>query len=262
MVAALTIAGSDSGGGAGLQADLKTFAAHGVFGASAVTAITAQNTAGITTMEPLTPALVTAQVDAVISDTGAVATKTGMLVTFAIVDAVATTVKRHALSPLVVDPVLVATSGARLLDDGALGAMRERLFPLATVVTPNLPEAEAITGLAIKSDEDLREAARRLQELGPGTVIITGGHDASGNTVRDLLFDCGSFRVFTTPRVPGGRAHGTGCTFAATLTALLGTGHGLDEAIPAAQAYVAGALQHGYDGIGGRLLNHAWRSPS
>ena len=260
MVTALTIAGSDSGGGAGVQADLKTFAAHGVYGASAVTAITAQNTRGVSAVQALPPELVVAQIDAVVADTGADAVKTGMLANRPVVEALADAAKRHRWTRLVVDPVIVATPGTRLLDEGALDELRGRLLPLALVVTPNIPEAEALSGVAIQDEEDVREAARRILACGPDAVIVTGGHRPATEMVEDVLLDRNGIRVFRVPRVPGGPVHGTGCTFAAALTARLASGQMLDEALPAAQAYLAGAIRHGRDGRGGRLLNHAWQT--
>ena len=261
MVTALTIAGSDSGGGAGLQADLKTFAAHDVYGASAVTAITAQNTEGVTAMQALPPELVVAQIDAVVADTGADAVKTGMLANRRTVEAVAGAAARHGWTRLVVDPVIVATSGARLLDEDALDALRGRLLPLALVTTPNIQEAEALSGITVRDEGDVREAARRILAHGPAAVIVKGGHRPTAEMVEDVLLDCDGIRVFRVPRVTGGAAHGTGCTFAAALTALLSEGRSLGEAIPVAQAYVAGAIRHGRDGLGARLLNHAWQTP-
>ena len=258
MLTALTIAGSDSGGGAGIQADLKTFLAHGVFGATAVTAVTAQNTEGVAAIEALAPVLVTAQIDAVFGDTGADAVKTGMLANAGIIEAVAGALTRHRVTRLVVDPVIVATSGARLLDEAALDTLRARLLPLAAVVTPNVPEAEALAGMAIASDDDAREAARRIRALGPAAVLLKGGHRTTGDAVEDLLLDDAGAHVFRVPREPGPAAHGTGCTFAAALAARLARGETLAAAIPAVQRYVAGAIRHGRDGIGARLLNHGW----
>jgi hydroxymethylpyrimidine/phosphomethylpyrimidine kinase len=260
MAVVLTIAGSDACGGAGVQADLKTFAAHVVYGASALTAITAQNTTGVTAVQALAPDLVAAQIDAVMRETGADAVKTGMLASREIVDVVADAAQRHQWTRLVVDPVLVATSGARLLDDDAVKTVRRRLLSLAAVVTPNLPEAEVLAGVAIQSEDDAREAARRIHALGPAAVIITDGHGASAETVNDLLLDVDGFRVFHGPRVPGGSIHGTGCTFSAALAAQLAVEQPLDAAVRAAQAYVVGAIRHGRDGIASRLLNHAWRN--
>src|SRR5688500_5704690 len=171
---AMTIAGSDSGAGAGIQADLKTFAAHGVYGTSAITAVTAQNTVGVTMFEALSPDLVRAQIDAVMSDIGAHAAKTGMLATAALVETVAAAAADLGIPQLVVDPVMIAKSGDRLLDDSALTAMKAALLPCAFVVTPNIPEAEALAGLRITTDGDRREAARRILALGPTAVIVKG----------------------------------------------------------------------------------------
>jgi hydroxymethylpyrimidine/phosphomethylpyrimidine kinase len=255
---ALTIAGSDSGAGAGLQADLKTFAAHGVYGTCAVTAVTAQNTTGVIAIQPLSADLVIAQIEAVVSDIGVHAAKTGMLATAAIVEAVAATVKEMEIPVLVVDPVMIATAGQRLLSDDAQSALRGSLLPLAAVVTPNLPEAEALAGIRIAHDDDRREAARRIAALGPRAVVITGGH-AAWDEIVDLLFDGHAFTEFPTPRVASAHTHGTGCTFSAALAALLAKGHTLAESIPQAQSYVAGAIRQAPGlGSGSGPLDHFW----
>jgi hydroxymethylpyrimidine/phosphomethylpyrimidine kinase len=263
MRRALTIAGSDSGGGAGIQADLKTFAAHGVYGTSAITAITAQNTIGVAIVEPLSADLVTAQIEAVVSDIGVDAAKTGMLPTSAVVEAVAAAVQDLEIPLLVVDPVIAATSGDRLADDEAVEAMKATLLKRAFLVTPNIPEAEALSGLAIRTDADRREAARRIAKLGAQTVLITGGHLDSADIV-DLLFASGAWAEFRHARVPEGSRHGTGCTFAAALTAHLALGRSLSDAIPLAQRYVAGAIRHGPPlGRGHRPVDHFWmREPA
>jgi hydroxymethylpyrimidine/phosphomethylpyrimidine kinase len=258
MRTALTIAGSDSGGGAGIQADLKTFAAHGVYGTSAITAVTAQNTLGVTTFEALSADLVAAQIEAVFSDIGAHAAKTGMLANAAIVEAVAAAIEDLDIPWLVVDPVMIAKSGDRLLDDEALGAMKSELLRRAFVVTPNVPEAETLSGIAIRTDEDRREAARRLAALGPTAVIVKGGHFPSDDIV-DLLYDGERFIEFRTERIPGRNTHGTGCTFAAAITAHLALGRVLEEAIPLAQQYVAGAIRGGPQlGKGHGPMDHFW----
>jgi hydroxymethylpyrimidine/phosphomethylpyrimidine kinase len=243
MRRALTIAGSDSGGGAGIQADLKTFAAHGVYGLSVITAVTAQNTTGVTAVETLSADLVTAQLEAVISDIGADAAKTGMLANAAIVEAVAAAVQDLEIPLLVVDPVMIAKSGDRLLDDEAVGAMTSELLRQAFLVTPNVPEAEALAGMTISTDDDRREAARRIVDLGAKAVVIKGGHLPSADIV-DLLFDGRRYVEFRSERVPGTSTHGTGCTFAAAVTAHLALGHPLEQAIPQAQAYIADAIRH------------------
>jgi hydroxymethylpyrimidine/phosphomethylpyrimidine kinase len=258
MRTALTIAGSDSGGGAGIQADLKTFAAHRVYGTSVITAVTAQNTLGVMAFEALSADLVTAQIEAVFSDIGAHAAKTGMLANAAIVEAVAAAVEDLDIPWLVVDPVMIAKSGDRLLDDEALGAMKSELLRRAFVVTPNVPEAETLSGVVIRTEEDRREAARRLAALGPTAVIVKGGHFPSDDIV-DLLYDGERFTEFRTERIAGRNTHGTGCTFAAALTSHLALGRVLKEAIPLAQEYVAGAIRSGPSlGKGHGPLDHFW----
>ena len=242
MRVALTIAGSDSGGGAGIQADLKTFAAHGVYGTSAITAVTAQNSLGVSMIEVLSADLVTAQIEAVVSDFGAHAAKTGMLASAAIVEAVAAAAEALEIPWLVVDPVMIAKSGDRLLDDEAVGAMRSELLRRAFVVTPNVPEAEVLSGVRIRSDSDRYEAARRIHGLGPTFVILKGGHLPSAHIV-DLLYDGHRFQEFTTERVAGAHTHGTGCTFSAAVAAHLALGRTLAEAIPLTQRYIASAIR-------------------
>jgi hydroxymethylpyrimidine/phosphomethylpyrimidine kinase len=255
---ALTIAGSDSGGGAGIQADLKTFAAHGLYGTCAVTAVTAQNTLGVTTFEALSADLVSAQIEAVMSDIGAHAAKTGMLATAAIVEAVAAAVEDLDVPLLVVDPVMIAKGGDRLLDDEALGAMKSELLRRAFLVTPNVPEAETLSGVTIGSDRDRHEAARRIIALGAAHVVIKGGHLPSED-ISDLLYDGHRFSEFRTERVSGRHTHGTGCTFAGAITCHLALGRGLAEAIPLAQQYVAGAIRDAPDlGRGHGPMNHFW----
>jgi hydroxymethylpyrimidine/phosphomethylpyrimidine kinase len=258
MRVALTIAGSDSGGGAGIQADLKTFAAHGVYGTCAITAVTAQNTLGVTGVETLSASLVTAQIAAVAADIRPHAVKTGMLSNAALVAAVAAAVRDLALPLLVVDPVMMAKSGDRLLDDEAVDAVKTQLFRHAILVTPNIPEAEALTGIAIREDDDRREAARRLIALGARAVVIKGGHFPVDD-ILDLLYDGTRFTEFRHQRVPGRHTHGTGCTFAAAITAHLALGRTLAEAIPRAQRYVAGAIRHAPNiGAGAGPVNHFW----
>jgi hydroxymethylpyrimidine/phosphomethylpyrimidine kinase len=259
MRTALTIAGSDSGAGAGIQADLKTFAAHGVYGTTAITAVTAQNTLGVTCFEALPADLVTAQIEAVASDIGVDAAKTGMLANAAIVEAVAAAIEDLDIPLLVVDPVMVAKSGDRLVDDDAIGVMRTELIRRAFVVTPNIPEAETLAGLRIAGDADRQEAARRIVALGAAAVIVKGGH-LDDPDIRDLLYDGHTFREYRAPRVPGRHTHGTGCTFAAALTALLALGRSLADAVPLAQEYVAGGIRHGLAiGKGRGPLHHFWR---
>jgi hydroxymethylpyrimidine/phosphomethylpyrimidine kinase len=248
-IVALTIAGSDSGGGAGIQADLKTFAAHGVYGVSAITAVTAQNTRAVSAVEALSPGIVAAQIAAVVDDFQVAALKTGMLANAAIIGAVSRVLRVSRVGPLVLDPVMVAKSGDRLLDADALDTLKRELLPLAAIVTPNLPEAEVLAGIPVRTMDDQREAARRIAALGARAVVVKGGHAASSDIV-DVLFDGQSFTEFRADRVPGTSTHGTGCTFSAAIAAQLALGRGIKEAIPLAQAYVAKAIQNA-PGLGG-----------
>jgi hydroxymethylpyrimidine/phosphomethylpyrimidine kinase len=258
MRVALTIAGSDSGAGAGIQADLKTFAAHGVYGTTAITAITAQNTLGVASYQSVPADLVTAQIEAVVSDLGVHAAKTGMLPNAAIVESVAAAITDLEIPLLVVDPVMIATSGDRLLDDEAVAAMKAELFGLALTVTPNIPEAEALTGIQIRSDADRREAARVLVSFGAATVIIKGGHFDTPD-ISDLFFDGREFHDLRGERVTGGSTHGTGCSFAAAIVSHLALGQTLPEAIRMAQRYVAGAIRRAPGlGRGHGPIHHFW----
>ena len=241
---ALTIAGSDSGGGAGIQADLKTFAALGVYGTSAITAITAQNTVGVTQVLALDPKLVGAQIDAVIDDIGANALKTGMLANTAIIEIVAKKIRQHRLKNLVVDPVMVATSGDLLIKKSAVAALRSLLIPLATVVTPNIPEAEELTGMKLRSAEDIAEAARRIRAMGAKTVVIKGGHGKG--PARDLFFDGKTFHALVAPRIRTKNTHGTGCTFSAAIAAYLDKGNSLNRAVQLAKTYITEAIRGGF----------------
>jgi len=258
MRTALTIAGSDSSGGAGIQADLKTFAAFGLYGATAITAVTAQNTQGVEAVLPLSADFVTAQIEAVASDIAIHATKIGMLATAAIVEAVAAAIDDLELPLVVVDPVMVSTDGQRLLDADGEQALRLELLRRARVVTPNVPEAEALSGVRITSLQDAREAARRIHGMGPRAVVVTGGH-APGPNVVDLLFDGHAFHEFTVPRVAAPSTHGTGCTYAAAVAAALALGIALTDAARDAQQFVAGAIRERITvGRGRPQLNHFW----
>jgi hydroxymethylpyrimidine/phosphomethylpyrimidine kinase len=259
MRTVLTIAGSDSGGGAGIQADLKTFAALGVYGTSALTAVTAQNTRGVSAVLLLPADIVTAQIEAVASDITIHATKTGMLGSAAIVEAVAAAIGDLQLPLLVVDPVMVATSGDALVDEDGVRAMKAELLPQALVVTPNIPEAEMLSGTTIKSVADARQAARIIHDVGQCAVIVKGGH-LSGDDLVDVLFDGHRFVELPTARIRTANTHGTGCTFASAIAASLALGHSLAEATTSAQAYVAGAIRHGLAiGKGHGPLDHFWR---
>jgi hydroxymethylpyrimidine/phosphomethylpyrimidine kinase len=239
----LTIAGSDSGGGAGIQADLKAFAAAGAHGMSAIVALTAQNTVGVTAVHELPPEFVTAQLEAVFSDLGVDAAKTGMLSSRRVIDAVADFLESHP-TPLVVDPVQVASSGARLLEDDAVEALVRRLFPLATVVTPNLAEARALTGEPVTSARS--NLAERLVELGAPAAIVTGGH---GEPV-DHLFDGTHHIEISVERLEIAATHGAGCTHSATLAALLARGLPLEDAARGAARAATDAVRHGLAELG------------
>ena len=253
--AALTIAGSDSGGGAGIQADLKTFAALGVYGASVITAVTAQNTLRVTGVHEIPTDIIRAQIDAVLSDIGADAVKTGMLSSTAIIEAVADKLAASASVPLVVDPVMVAKSGDRLLREDAMDALRSRLLPLATVVTPNIPEAEAVTGRTIGSVDDARSAARDIVGMGAKAVVVKGGHLEGPPT--DLLYDGVRFREYAGARIETTSTHGTGCTFASAIAAGLAMGLSLEEAVGQAKAFVTKAMRRAFAvGQGHGPLHH------
>jgi len=259
MRTALTIAGSDSGGGAGIQADLKTFAACGVYGTSAITAVTAQNTLGVTAWEPVSTELVIAQIEAVAGDIPPAAVKTGMLATAAIVEAVSAAIEGLDLPNLVVDPVMVAKGGDRLLRDDAVAAMKTHLFRLAEVLTPNIPEAEALTGTRITSVDNMLAAARRIREMGPRVVIVKGGHAASHESVDVVCLPHAEFEL-RGPRIATVHTHGTGCTFASAIAAHLALGRPLEEAIREARTYLEGAIRHAPGlGAGQGPLNHFWR---
>jgi hydroxymethylpyrimidine/phosphomethylpyrimidine kinase len=255
---ALTIAGSDSGGGAGIQADLKTFAALGIYGTSAITAITAQNTVGVTQVLALSPNLVGAQIDAVIDDIGAHALKTGMLANAAIIEAVAKKIQQHRLKNLVVDPVMVATSGDLLIKKNAVATLRTRLIPLAAVVTPNIPEAEELTGMELRTSEHITEAARRIVGMGAKSVVIKGGH-LKGPAV-DLFYDGKTFSMLLAPRLRTKNTHGTGCTFSAAIAAYLAKGETSASAVSRAKQYITRAIRAGFVvGAGHSPVHHFYR---
>lgn len=253
---ALTIAGSDSGGGAGVQADLKTFAAHGVFGTSALTAVTAQNTVGVLGIEELSPRLVGLQIDAVVSDIGVDAVKTGMLSSAKIIEVVAEKLEEHRLEKAVVDPVMVAKTGARLLDPDAVAVVARELLPRAFVVTPNLPEAESLVGFPLDSEDAILEAAKRIVKMGATAALVKGGHGKGEESV-DVLYYRGTVRRYHAPRILTKNTHGTGCTFSAAIAAHLALGRDLEEAVERAKAYLTKAISAGHDlGKGHGPLNH------
>jgi len=246
MPVAMTIAGSDSGGGAGIQADLKTFCRLGVFGTTAITCITAQNPDSVAGVAALDPEMVALQIRTVCEGFPVAAAKTGMLYSADIIRTVADTIAECGLTALVVDPVMVATSGAKLLRDDAIDALRSLLLPRATVVTPNLPEAELLTGTPIDSVDALKAAAEAIAGEFGVACVAKGGHlrvPGSGD-VTDILYADGVLHEFRMPRVAADETHGTGCTFSAAVTALLALGHSLADAVNGAQAFVADALAH------------------
>lgn len=266
IAVALTIAGSDSSGGAGIQADLKTFAAFAVFGTSAITAITAQNTLGVSGVANLDPAFVAAQIDAVADDFTIAAAKTGMLSRTKIIGAVANRIRVRKIPNVVVDPVMVAASGDVLLEPDAITMMREMMLPLATVVTPNLREASILTGRDVSNRDALCEAAQELIALGARAALVKGGSaaavaragDVQTQDAIDILYDGHNFREFRAPRVAVGHAHGAGCTLSAAIAASLARGESLENAIDAAKRYVTLALQNAPQiGHGSRPLNHS-----
>ncbi|MEL6615397.1 MAG: bifunctional hydroxymethylpyrimidine kinase/phosphomethylpyrimidine kinase [Bacteroidota bacterium] len=260
MPVALTIAGSDSGGGAGIQADLKTFEALGVFGTSALTAITAQNTQGVSRVDVLPPEAVTAQIEAVAVDFEIGAVKTGMLATAEIVHAVADAVERLSLAPLVVDPVMVATSGDPLLAPEAVQAYRKRLLPLATVITPNTHEAEALLGSPVRTLDDARRAAESLRASGAAAVLVKGGHLDGETDAVDVLADADGDLLVRAERIETTSTHGTGCTLASAIAAHLARGHDLRKAVQSAKAYLSEALRHAPGlGHGHGPVRHLWR---
>ncbi len=255
---AMTIAGSDSGGGAGIQADLKTFAALGVYGTSALTAITAQNTVGVTAIHEIPTDVIIAEIEAVLTDIGADAVKTGMLSSAAIVETVAGEMERHNVRNLVVDPVMVAKSGDSLLQDDAVEAVRSTLLPLAAVVTPNIPEAEALTGLTISTNDDMRRAAEAVIGMGARGVVVKGGHLPGPAT--DLFYDGTEFREFTAERIETANTHGTGCTFASAVAAGLARNLSVVDAVGQAKDYVTEAIRRSFAvGQGHGPLNHFYR---
>jgi hydroxymethylpyrimidine/phosphomethylpyrimidine kinase len=240
---ALTIAGSDSGGGAGIQADLKTFAALGVYGMSAITALTAQNTVGVRGIVELAPEFISLQIRTVVEDIGVDAVKTGMLSSSAIISQVAKDLRELGLQKLVVDPVMVAKGGDRLLRADAVEAVAKELLPLALVVTPNLHEAGVLIGREVGTLEGMKEAARAIKALGPRYVVIKGGH--LPGTPLDLLFDGLDFREYANLRYDTPHTHGTGCTFASAIAAGLARGLSVEEAVARAKEYITTAIQHG-----------------
>ncbi len=258
--AILSIAGSDSGGGAGIQADLKTFSAHGLHGLTAIAALTAQNTRGVTAIHVPPTDFLAAQIDALFEDFRIEAVKVGMLADAQVIECVRERLVAHGVRNLVLDPVMVATSGAQLLREDAVAALRTRLIPLSKVLTPNLPEAEILLGRALDRNADLIAAARELRQLGTACVLLKGGH-GQGETIVDTCLDGDTGYQIEHPRLPL-EAHGTGCTLSAAITAELALGQTAPNACRQAIGYVQGALRHAYrPGLGSVcVLAHDWRS--
>ncbi len=259
MKRALTIAGSDSGGGAGIQADLKTFAARGVFGMSVLTALTAQNTIGVQGVFEIPPDFIAQQIDSVVSDIGVDVVKTGMLASAPIIGTIAAKIREHHLEPLVVDPVMVAKSGDALLRDDAREALMQQLLPLATVVTPNLHEARVLCRFPITNPDGMRRAAQIIQRMGPRNVVVKGGHLPDTSDAIDLLYDGESFQEFRAPRIQTKNTHGTGCTFASAIAAELAKGHSVVDAVRIAKEYLTEVLRASVNlqiGHGHGPMNH------
>ena len=245
----LTIAGSDSGGGAGIQADLKTVTVLGCFGMSVITALTAQNTLGVHGIHDVPPAFVAAQFDAVATDIGIDAAKTGMLATSEVIRVVAGKIRQHRIEKLVVDPVMVAKGGMSLIREEAKKTLIAELVPLALVLTPNIPEAEVLSGVGISTLSDMKEAARIIGHLGARHVVVKGGHLAGDAT--DLLYDGREFRTFSAPRIATADTHGTGCTYSAAIAAGLGGGMDVAGAVAAAKRYITEAVRRAWRVGGG-----------
>ena len=254
---ALTIAGSDSGGGAGIQADIKTMTVNGVFAASAVTALTAQNTTGVTGIMDSTPEFLAAQIDAVFTDLRPDAVKIGMVSSAALIETIADKLTEYKAEHIVVDPVMVATSGARLISEEAVGTLKERLLPLAEVITPNIPEAEVLSGMEIHAPDDMTKAAELIGKKYGCAVLLKGGHDL--NDANDLLYKDGKAVWFKGRRIDNPNTHGTGCTLSSAIAANLAKGFDLEESVRRAKEYISGALAAMLDlGAGRGPMDHAF----
>lgn len=241
----LTIAGSDSGGGAGIQADLKTFSALGAFGMSAIAALTAQNTLAVTAIHPVPPDFLQKQIEAVLDDIGVDAVKIGMLATPDLIAVVAETLARYDVKNIVLDPVMVAKSGDRLLQENAIDALRERLFPLASVITPNLSEASVLLGRRILMESEMERAAKDLQALGAKNVLLKGGHLIGERSSDVLLLENGKALWFEAERIETANTHGTGCTYSSAIATFLGKGYSLENAVASAKRYITDAIRFG-----------------
>lgn len=257
MKTALTIAGSDSSGGAGIQADIKTMTVNGVFAMSAVTALTAQNTTGVTGIMEVSPEFLKEQLDCVFTDIRPDAVKIGMVSSPGLIEAIADKLKEYGAENIVVDPVMVATSGARLISQDAVEVLKKRLLPMADVLTPNIPETEVLSGMEVKTPEDMERAAALIGEACRCAVLVKGGHQH--NDANDLLYRDGKFRWFYGKRIDNSNTHGTGCTLSSAIAANLAKGFCLEEAVERAKSYLSGALAAMLDlGKGSGPMNHAF----
>ena len=257
MRTALSIAGSDSSGGAGIQADIKTMTMNGVYAMSAVTALTAQNTTGVTSVLEATPEFLAQELDAVFTDIRPDAVKTGMVSSTALIHVIAEKLRQYAAKNIVVDPVMVATSGARLIAEDAVASLTAELLPLAAVVTPNIPEAELLAGCSITSAEEMEQAAKTIHAIYGCSVLLKGGHRV--NDANDLLYDGAQLRWFAGKRIDNPNTHGTGCTLSSAIAANLAKGYALPDAVQRAKDYISGALAAMLDlGRGSGPMNHAF----
>ena len=257
MKTTLTIAGSDSSGGAGIQADIKTMLANGVYAMSAITALTAQNTTGVKSIMEVTPEFLGDQLDCIFTDIRPDAVKIGMVSSTGLIHKIAEKLNEYHAENIVVDPVMVATSGAKLISDDAIGTLKEVLFPLACVLTPNIPEAEVLADMGVKSEEDMIEAARRISENYQCAVLCKGGHQL--NDANDLLYRDGSYRWFYGKRIENPNTHGTGCTLSSAIASNLAKGYSLDESVEQAKNYISGALSAMLDlGKGSGPMDHGY----
>ena len=257
MKTALTIAGSDSSGGAGIQADIKTMTANGVYAMSAITALTAQNTTGVQGIFEVTPEFLAQQIDSVFTDIRPDAVKIGMVSSAGLIEVIAEKLKQYGAKNIVVDPVMVATSGSKLISDDAIDSLKRNLLPLATVLTPNIPETEVLSGMEVKTPEDMIQTAKFISETYHCAVLCKGGHQL--NDANDLLYRDGDYRWFNGKRIDNPNTHGTGCTLSSAIASNLAKGRDLDTAVERAKAYISGALAAMLDlGAGSGPMNHAF----
>ena len=257
MKTALTIAGSDSSGGAGIQADIKTMTANGVYAMSAITALTAQNTLGVKSIMEVTPEFLEEQLDCIFTDIYPDAIKTGMVSSKILIEMIGKKLREYRAGNIVIDPVMVATSGAKLISDNAIETMKKELFPMATVITPNIPEEEVLSGISIKSEEDMVQAAKIIYETYGCAVLCKGGHQV--NNANDLLYQKGTYRWFYGKRIENPNTHGTGCTLSSAIASNLAKGHSLEQSVENAKEYISGALSAMLDlGKGSGPMNHAF----